>query len=83
MRTFFLHPLAAAIVFAVLVTCALCAFLFFPVCCINWGWNSLVAHFLPVPQIVVWQACLLYLALLTSCYLLGLIRIEVRTESED
>ena len=83
MRTFFLHPLAAAIVLSVLVTGGLAAFLFVPIMCINWGWNSLVAHVLPVPQIVIWQACLLYLAFITSGYLLGFIRVEIKTENQD
>jgi hypothetical protein len=80
MRTFFVHPLALAIILAVVITCGLGAFLFVPIILINWGWNSLIAAHSPLPQIAVWQACLLYFAFVTSCFLLGFIRVEIGTE---
>ena len=83
MRTDFIHPLAFAIIFSVLLMGVLGAFIIVPIVCINWTWNSLIAHFIALPQIGLPQAGLLYLAGACILYLFGLIDIEFKTETAD
>ncbi len=83
MRASFSQSMTAAIIFTVVVTGLLGLFLFLPIICINWAWDSVVTAILPVPSIAIWQACLLYMALITAAYLLGLLQVEFKTEIEE
>lgn len=49
-----------------------------PIACIQWTWNSVVTTcgYGSLPTINAWQASLLYLAVATSLWLSGLVRIE-------
>ena len=83
MRTFYMHPLVAAIIMAVLVMGGLGAFVIVPILCLNWAWNSLVVQVAPVPEIVAWQAALLYCACVCFAFLLGFIEIDFKAETGD
>jgi hypothetical protein len=83
MRTFFIHPLVAAIIFSVLLMGALGAFVLLPIFCINWLWNAVVSGWTLLPVIAPWQACLLYVAFACLIYIFGLVRIEFKTENLD
>lgn len=83
MRTFHLHPIAAAIIFSILIMGVLGTFVLMPIICINWVWNTVVAGHTSLPDITIWQAGLLYLASACIVYLSGLIRIEIKTEMPD
>ena len=83
MRTFYIHPLFAAIIFSVLVMGALGAFIVFPIVCINWIWNVVVVNWTALPTICLWQSGLLYLAVACVVYLTGLVRIEFKAETVD
>jgi len=58
-------------------------FIIFPVVCINWSWNSVVAHYTVLPPIHIWQACLLYTAAACMAHLMGWVQIEFKTEPVD
>lgn len=83
MRTFHVHPLAAAIIFSVLLMGALGAFVLLPIICINWVWNEFLAGHTALPPIGLWQAGLLYVACACLFYILGLVRVEFRAETLD
>jgi len=83
MRDFSMHQLTAAIMFTVLLMGAIGFFIVFPVVCINWTWNTVVSHYTILPQIHLWQACLLYTAFACFLYLMGWVRIEFKTETID
>ncbi len=83
MRTFFIHPFIAAIVFSMLLVGAIGAFALIPIVCINWTWNVIVASHSALPMIGLWQAGLLYLASACILYLLGIVQIEFKAEMRD
>ncbi len=83
MRTFFIHPFLAALIFSVLVIGALGAFILVPILCIHWIWNVVVVGWTPLPSIGLWQSCLLYSACACLVYLCGLVRIEFKAETLD
>ncbi len=83
MRTFFIHPIVAAIIFTILVMGALGGFVVWPIFCINWIWNVIVVNWTALPSISLWQSTLLYVAFGCIVYLSGLVRVEFKAESVD
>jgi hypothetical protein len=83
MRTFYIHPLVAAIIFTVLVMGTLGGVVALPIVCISWVWNMLVVNWTALPTIDLWQSTLLYLAVVCVIYLSGLVRIEFKAETVD
>lgn len=83
MRSFEMHPFSAAVIFALLFMGAIGAFVVTPIVLIAWTWNTVVTHYTILPQIHVWQACLLYSAVACFSYLMGWVRIEFKTEPVD
>lgn len=81
MKTYQVHPLAAAIILSLLFMGAMGLFVLLPVACIQWAWNSVIVTFYLLPPIGIWQALLLYLAVATVLYLTGIISIDLRQES--
>lgn len=75
--------LGTAVIFTVLCMGAIGCFVVLPIACIQWSWNAVVTSFPVLPQINVWQASLLYLAVATLLYLSGLVRIEFNAEKLD
>jgi hypothetical protein len=78
-----MHPVAAAIVFSMLLMGALGFFVVVPIVCIDWTWNAVVAHFSLLPRIQIWQAGLLYAAAACIAYLMGWVQIEFKQETLD
>lgn len=84
MRTFNVHPFAAAIVCSTLIMGAVGIFVLFPIICINWLWNAVALHVSStVPPIGIWQASLLYIAGALLLYISGIVQIEFKAESID
>lgn len=83
MRTFYIHPLAAAIILSVLCMGVVGLLVAFPIVCINWFWNDVVAQWMSLPTINVWQSSLLYLAVACIIYIAGFVRIEIKAETVD
>jgi len=83
MRTFYIHPLAAAIILSVLSMGLIGVLVVLPVLVINWAWNVTVAQYTVLPEIGIWQSALLYFALGSLVYLSGAVKIEFNAESVD
>jgi len=83
MRTFFLHPLTAAIICTVLFMGVLGFLFFLPFGCIYLFWNNVIAQHTALPPIGFWQTSLLYAAFACIFYLSGIVRIEIKTENLD
>ncbi len=77
MKVYQFHPLAAAIVFTILIMGVFGLVVVLPIAFIAWTWNAVVTNVSSLPHIGVWQAGLLYLALATMLYLFGFVQIEV------
>lgn len=83
MKVYQFHPLAAAILFTILIMGVFGLVVVLPIAFITWTWNALVTNISHLPQINVWQASLLYIALGTLLYLLGFVQIEVEANKVD
>jgi len=83
MKVYQFHPLAAAILFTILIMGVFGLVVVLPIAFINWTWNQVVTNVSHLPQINVWQASLLYVALGTLLYLLGFVQIEVEANKVD
>jgi hypothetical protein len=83
MRTFYIHPLVAAIIFTVLLMGVLGLVVAWPIVLIHWAWNVAVVNWTALPTISLWQSSLLYLAVVCVVYLAGLVRIEFKAETVD
>lgn len=83
MKVYQFHPLAAAIVFTILIMGVFGLVVVVPIAFIAWTWNAVVTNVSSLPQINVWQAGLLYVALATMLYLLGFVQIEVEANKLD
>lgn len=84
MRTFNIHPFAAAIICSTLLMGVMGVFIVFPIACIHWLWNAVAVHVsATLPPIAVWQASLLYVAGALLLYISGIIQIEFKAESID
>jgi hypothetical protein len=82
--SFSMPPITAAIVMSFLLMGMIGAFVLFPIACINWLWNGVIVHYWSVvPGIAIWQAFLLYIAILCVSYLSGLVQIEFKAETID
>jgi hypothetical protein len=81
MRSFQVNSFGAAVILSTLFMGVLGAFVLIPVACIQWTWNSLATHFFALPAISPWQASLLYLACACLLYVLGLVQIEIKSET--
>lgn len=60
---------------------ALGAFVVAPIACIEFTWNFAAHHLSYIPAIDPWQALLVYLAFASIVYMLGWVRIEIKTGS--
>jgi hypothetical protein len=69
-----------AVIVTVLAMGVLGMFVFIPIACIQWTWNSVMTSFPLLPLINAWQASLLYLALACGVYLSGIVRVEFEPE---
>jgi hypothetical protein len=75
--------MGTAVIVTVLAMGVLGIFVFIPIACIQWTWNSVMSSFPLLPLINPWQATLLYLALAAGVYLSGVVRIEFEPEPLD
>jgi hypothetical protein len=78
-----LPAFATAVLFTALCMGALGMFVLLPIACIQWTWNSAMGSFRVLPVINGWQATLLYLAMATTLFLTGVVRIEFETENSN
>jgi hypothetical protein len=83
MKVFQIHPLVAGILFAALGMGFVGLLVVLPLICIQWTWNVVISALATVPQINIWQAILLYLALATTLFLTGLVRIDFEASELD
>lgn len=93
MRPLPIHPLGAAIIFALLAMGLLGVVVVLPIACIQFTWNSLslAADWLSqsyhssfsIPQINGFQAALLYLAFGLGLYLTGWVQIDISLDNAD
>jgi hypothetical protein len=79
--SFQINSFGAAIVLAALFMGVLGVFVVAPIACIEFTWNFAAYRLCYVPAINPWQALLVYLACASSVYLLGWIKIEIKTGS--
>jgi hypothetical protein len=82
-RIFEIHPLAAAIILAVLCMGIIGTLVVLPIACIQWTWNIVVPQVSVLPTINPWQASLLYIAMAIMIYLTGWIQLDVKIEKAD
>jgi hypothetical protein len=78
-----LPNIGTAVIVTVLAMGVLGMFVFIPIACIQWTWNSVMTSFPLLPLINAWQAMLLYLALASGVYLTGAVRIEFEPDTLD
>lgn len=83
MKVYQFHPLAAAILFTILIMGVFGLVVVVPIAFINWTWNALITNVSALPHIDVWQAGLLYVALAILLYLMGFVQIEVEANKLD
>lgn len=83
MKVYQFHPLAAAILFTILIMGVFGLVVVLPIAFIAWTWNVIVTNVSSLPQINVWQASLLYVAIGILLYLLGFVQIEVEANKVD
>lgn len=83
MKIYQVPPLVAAILLSALCMGVVGLFVVVPIACIQWTWNSLVVSYSSLPQINVWQASLLYLAVANILYLSGIVQINVEAHKAD
>jgi hypothetical protein len=83
MGPFYISPIGAAVIFAILAMGILGMFVLLPIACIQITWNSFITQIPVLPPINAWQATLLYLAGATLLYLSGIVQIEIETERID
>ncbi len=82
MYSFHLNSFGAAVLLSALLMGALGVFVIAPIACIEFGWNFLAKHLVfSMPLISPWQALLVYLAFAATIYLMGWVRIEIKTGS--
>jgi hypothetical protein len=83
MKMYQVHPLTAAIFLSILSMGLVGMFVMLPIACIQWSWNAIVSPVASLPEINVWQACLLYLSVGTVLYLLGFVQIDLEAKDES
>lgn len=76
------NPLPIAVFLTVIGMGAIGILVVIPIAAINLSWNSLSNVLMVVPPINVWQAALLYVAIVCIVYLTGLVKIEVVHDDE-
>jgi len=79
MKTYHLDRIGAAIVLSILFMGVIGLFVLLPVLTIQWAWNFTMSYLAILPDINLWQSSLLYMAGVTLLYLLGFVRVEVRS----
>jgi hypothetical protein len=77
--SFQINSFGAAILLSSLLMGALGVFVVAPVACIECAWNYSAKYLSYMPLINPWQALLVYMAFACIVYLLGWIRIEIKT----
>ncbi len=83
MKVYQFHPIAAAILFTILIMGVFGLVVVLPIAFITWTWNALVTNVSSLPQISIWQAGLLYVALGILLYLFGFVQVEVEANKLD
>lgn len=83
MKVYQIHPLAAAIIFTALCMGFIGLFVVLPIAAIEWTWNFFVPAVSKLPEISMWQAGLLYAAITTILFLLGIVQIEFEANKLD
>jgi hypothetical protein len=83
MRTFSLHPVVLIALIALLVVSGFLLFVVAPVVLLNWFWNAAIAGLSGLPVIGIFQAGLLYVALICVLYISDLVRVEIKAEKID
>ena len=81
MYSFQINSFGAAILFSALFMGVLGIFVVAPTACIEFTWNFAAMRLSYMPSINPWQALLVYLAFASVIYLLGWIRIEIKTST--
>jgi len=77
--SFQINSFGAAVLLSTLFMGLLGVFVVAPIAFIEFTWNFTAKHFWYMPSINPWQAVLVYLAFAAGVYLLGWIRIEIKT----
>jgi uncharacterized membrane protein len=80
MRIFSLHPIVLIALIALLVVGSLLLLVAAPVAFINWFWNAIIAAHSGLPLIGIFQAGLLYFALICLLYISDLVHVEFKAE---
>ena len=83
MRSFQIHPLFAVIALSLMLLGIISLFIWLPIVCLNWVWNNWVSAITTLPAIGLWQAALLYSALICIIYLSDLVHIEFKALGPD
>ena len=81
MYSFQINSFGAAILFSTLLMGVLGVFVIAPTAAIEFAWNSIAKYLFYVPFINPWQALLVYMAFASAAYLLGWVRIEIKSGS--
>lgn len=83
MRTFSLHPIVLIALLVLLFACFLLFAVAAPIALINWFWNAAIAELSGLPVIGIFQAALLYVALICVLYISDLVHVEFKAERID
>jgi hypothetical protein len=80
MRTFSLHPIVLIALIVFVIVSSLLLLVVAPIVLLNWFWNAVIALLSGLPTIGVFQAGLLYVALICLLYISDLVHVEFKAE---
>ena len=85
MRSFDINPIIAILLITLVITGIFGLFVVIPIAVLEGGWNTVFQNSSLLPEINLWQATLLYVALALVLYIFGLvkIKIEIRNNSNS